>query len=45
MVDVVETGNSYSIRIAYSGYYSRKMMKALAKTYHETIQQMLRIED
>ena len=45
LVDVVETGNSYSIRIAYSGYYSRKMMKALAKTYHETIQQMLRIED
>jgi len=45
LADVFETGNSYTFSITYSGYYSRKMMKALAKTYHETIQEMLRIED
>jgi hypothetical protein len=43
-VDVIEMKDSYTIDIAYSGYYSRKMMKALAKTYNETIIQMLRVE-
>ena len=44
LTDVVEMGNSYTFRIFYSGYYSRKMMKALAKTYKETIIGMLKSE-
>jgi hypothetical protein len=42
LTDVVEMGNSYTFRIFYSGYYSRKMMKVLATTYKETITQMLK---
>ncbi|MBR0258891.1 MAG: amino acid adenylation domain-containing protein [Prevotella sp.] len=45
LVDVIEMKDSYTIDIAYSGYYSRKMMKALAKTYNETIIQMLKSEE
>jgi hypothetical protein len=44
LVDVIEMKDSYTIDIAYSGYYSRKMMKALAKTYKETIIQMLKVQ-
>jgi hypothetical protein len=44
LVDVIEMKDSYTIRIMYSGYYSRKMMKALAKTYKETITEMLKVE-
>ena len=44
LVDVVEMKDKYTIKVMYSGYYSRKMMKALAKTYKETINQMLRDE-
>ena len=44
LVDVVEIKDNYTFRVMYSGYYSRKMMKALAKTYKETINQMLRDE-
>jgi len=40
-VDVNEMKDSYTIDIAYSGYYSRKMMKALATTYNETLAQMI----
>lgn len=41
LVDVVEMKDSYTIKVMYSGYYSRKMMKKLTKTYKETIIQML----
>ena len=44
LANVFETGNGYTFRITYSSYYSRKMMKKLAKTYNETIIQMLRVE-
>ena len=44
LADVVEIKDKYIIKVMYSGYYSRKMMKALAKTYNETIIQMLRVE-
>jgi hypothetical protein len=44
LVDVVEKKNHYTINVMYSGYYSRKMMKALAKTYNETIIGMLKSE-
>ena len=44
LTEIIEMGNSYVLRIAYSGYYSRKMMKALAKTYKETIIGMLKSE-
>jgi len=40
-VDVIEMKDSYTIDIAYSGYYSRKMMKALAKTYKLTLSEMV----
>ncbi|MBR0258890.1 MAG: hypothetical protein IJQ49_01315 [Prevotella sp.] len=36
--------DKYIFKVMYSGYYSRKMMKALAKTYNETIIQMLKSE-
>ena len=36
--------DKYIIKVMYSGYYSRKMMKALAKTYNETIIGMLKSE-
>ena len=42
LTEVVETKDSYTLRIYYSGYYSRKMMKRLAATYKETIVEMLR---
>ena len=42
LVNVVETGNSYTCKIFYSGYYSRKMMKALAKTYKKTIIEIIK---
>ena len=41
LVNVTEMKDNYSIRILYSGYYSRKMMKALAKTYKDTLTEML----
>ena len=44
LTEIIEMGNSYVLRIAYSGYYSRKMIKALAKTYNETIIGMLKSE-
>jgi hypothetical protein len=44
LADVAEIGDSYWVRITYSGYYSRKMMKALAATYKETIWEMLKVE-
>jgi hypothetical protein len=44
LTEIIEMGNSYVLRIAYSGYYSRKMMKTLAKTYKETIIQMLKVQ-
>ena len=44
LTDVAEIGDSYFVRIMYSGYYSRKMMKALAATYKETINEMIRIK-
>jgi amino acid adenylation domain-containing protein/non-ribosomal peptide synthase protein (TIGR01720 family) len=44
LVDVVEKKNHYTIKVMYSGYYSRKMMKKLAKTYKETLSQMLIVE-
>ena len=44
LVDVVEKKNHYTIKVMYSGYYSRKMMKKLAKTYKETLSQMLKVE-
>ena len=44
LVDIVEIRNRYTINVMYSGYYSRKMMKALAKTYNETIIGMLKSE-
>ena len=44
LADVVEMNDKYIFKVMYSGYYSRKMMKALAKTYNETIIQMLRVE-
>jgi hypothetical protein len=43
LVDILEKGNSYTFRVTYSGYYSRKMMKALAKTYKETLIQLLKV--
>jgi len=43
LVDVSEIGDSYFVRIMYSGYYSRKMMKALAATYKETLSEMLKV--
>jgi len=43
LVDVDELKDGYVLRVTYSGYYSRKMMKALAKTYKETITQMLEV--
>lgn len=43
LADVSEIGNSYYVRIMYSGYYSRKMMKALAATYEETLIVMLKV--
>ena len=44
LVDVNEMKDCYTIRITYSGYYSRKMMKALAKTYKETLSEMLKVQ-
>ena len=44
LTEIMEMGNSYIIRITYSGYYSRKMMKALAKTYKETLSEMLKVQ-
>jgi hypothetical protein len=44
LVDVVEMKDIYTIKVLYSGYYSRKMIKALTKTYKETIIQMLNHE-
>ena len=44
LVNIVEMNDKYIFKVMYSGYYSRKMMKALAKTYNETIIQMLRVE-
>ena len=43
LVDILEKGNSYTFRVTYSGYYSRKMMKALSKTYKETLIQLLKV--
>ena len=45
LVNIIETGNSYTCKIFYSGYYSRKMMKMLAKTYNETLIQMMGIDN
>ena len=45
LVNIIETGNSYTCKIFYSGYYSRKMMKVLAKTYNETLIQMMGIDN
>ena len=45
LANVIEMGNSYTFRITYSGYYSRKMMKKLAKTYKETIIQIVKSEE
>ena len=45
LANVFETGNGYTFRITYSGYYSRKMMKKLAKTYKETIIEMVKSEE
>ena len=45
LVDIVEMNDKYIFKVMYSGYYSRKMMKALAKTYNETIIQMLKSEE
>ena len=42
LVDVDETKDGYVLRVTYSGYYSRKMMKVLATTYKETITLMLK---
>ncbi|MBR0258893.1 MAG: amino acid adenylation domain-containing protein [Prevotella sp.] len=44
LVNIVEMNGKYIFKVMYSGYYSRKMMKALSKTYKETIIQMLRVE-
>ena len=44
LVDVNEMKDCYTITITYSGYYSRKMMKALAKTYKETLSEMLKVQ-
>jgi hypothetical protein len=44
LVNIVEMKDKYIFKVMYSGYYSRKMMKALAKTYNETIIQMLKSE-
>jgi hypothetical protein len=44
LVDVVEMKDKYTIKVMYSGYYSRKMMKKLTKMYKETINQMLKVE-
>jgi hypothetical protein len=45
LVDVVEMNDKYTIKVMYSGYYSRKMMKKLAETYKETLIQMVRIDN
>ena len=45
LVNIVEMNDKYIFKVMYSGYYSRKMMKALAKTYNETIIQMLKSEE
>ena len=41
LTEVVERKDGYTLRIFYSGYYSRKMMKLLADTYQETLSQMI----
>ena len=41
LVDIVEIKNRYTINVMYSGYYSRKMMKALTATFKETLAQMI----
>ena len=43
LVDVNEMKDCYMIGITYSGYYSRKMMKALAATYKKTLSEMLKV--
>ena len=42
LTEIIELENCYTLRITYSGYYSRKMMKKLARTYQETIVEMLK---
>jgi hypothetical protein len=42
LTEVIEMKDNYTLRIYYSGYYSRKMMKVLAETYKETIVEMLK---
>ena len=42
LVDVAEIGDNYFVRIMYSGYYSRKMMKALAATYKESLELIIK---
>jgi amino acid adenylation domain-containing protein len=44
LVDVNEMKDCYMIEITYSGYYSRKMMKALAATYKKTLSEMVKVE-
>ena len=45
LVNVDEKKDNYTFIVIYSGYYSRKMMKKLAKTYKETVMQMLTIDN
>ena len=42
LTEVIEMKDNYTLRIYYSGYDSRKMMKVLAETYKETIVEMLK---
>jgi hypothetical protein len=44
LVNVNEMKDCYMIEITYSGYYSRKMMKALAATYKKTLSEMVKVE-
>lgn len=41
LIDLVEKGDRYMIRIIYSGYYSRKHVEILAETYEATLSQLI----
>ena len=43
LVDVMEMKDSYILRVFHSGYYTRKMMKALAATYNDSVAEMLKV--